>query len=310
MAYNASPSYEHIFYVGGTGISGITDLSMSYSVARTPVNILGGGHIQPVLAEPIQGEISFTRNYIYDDPLIQLTGDYGVDGSLIYASDLSESNGQVIGFTSGYLTNYSISAEVGSIPEVRCTFTVFGQLGSGVRNGELDYSGIHTLPHLCFLNQDNIILSVDQSDSNRITKFSQEYNITRIPVYELKQKTSQNYYAPTQVITQTPVELSTNFTVEIDDYYTANMIDNVRSGVYKSLGVNIKCPLKEGTLDGLLDHNSEFIRDHNNQIIQDDGLGITAYNGNIPASGNLLSESITTSVDGLLAIDLQFRNFI
>ena len=99
--------------------------------------------------------------------------------------------------------------------------------------------------------------------------------------------------------------------IEADaECYETNMIDNVRSGVYKSLGVNIKCPLKEGTLDGLLDHNSEFIRDHNNQIIQDDGLGITAYNGNIPASGNLLSESITTSVDGLLAIDLQFRNFI
>jgi len=310
MAYNASPSYEHIFYVGGTGISGVTDLSMSYSVARRPINVLGGGHIQPILAEPPQGEISFTRNYIYNDPLLGLTGDYGVDGSLIYASDLNESAGQVIGFTSGYLTNYSISADVGSIPQVRCTFVVFGQLGSGVRGGELDYSGIYELPNLCFLNQDNIILSVDQSDSNRITKFSQEYNITRTPVYDLREKTSQNYYAPTQVITQTPVELSTNFTIEIDDYYTANMIDNVRSGVYKSLSVNIRCPIEEGTLDGLLDHDSEFIRDHNNAIIQDDGRGITAYYGNIPTSGNLVSESITTSVDGLLAIDLQFKNFI
>ena len=310
MAYNASPSYEHIFYVGGTGISGVTDLSMSYSVARRPINVLGGGHIQPILAEPPQGEISFTRNYIYNDPLLGLTGDYGVDGSLIYATDLDENSGQVIGFTSGYLTNYSISADVGSIPQVRCTFVVFGQLGSGVRGGELDYSGIYELPNLCFLNQDNIILSVDQSDSNRITKFSQEYNITRTPVYDLREKTSQNYYAPTQVITQTPVELSTNFTIEIDDYYTANMIDNVRSGVYKSLSVNIRCPIEEGTLDGLLDHDSEFIRDHNNAIIQDDGRGITAYDGNIPASGNLVSESITTSVDGLLAIDLQFKNFI
>ena len=310
MAYNASPSYEHIFYIGGTGISGITDLSMSYSVARRPINILGGGHIQPTLAEPPQGEISFTRNYIYNDPLLDLTGDYGVDGSLIYAADLDESEGQVIGFTSGYLTNYSISADVGSIPQVRCTFVVFGQLGSGVRQGELDYSGVHTLPHLCFLNQDNIILSVDQSNTNRITRFSQEYNITRTPVYDLREKTSQNYYAPSQVITQTPVELSTNFTIEIDDYYTANMIDNVRSGVYKSLGVNIRCPIEEGFLDGLLDHDSEFIRDHNNAIIQDDGRGITAYDGNIPASGNLVSESITTSIDGLLAIDLQLKNFI
>ena len=100
---------------------------MSYSVSRKPVNVLGGGHIQPILAEPLQGEVSFTRNYIYNDPLLDLTGDYGV-GSLIYASDLDDNNGQVIGFTSGYLSSYSINAQVGNVPQGGMYFSCFWKI--------------------------------------------------------------------------------------------------------------------------------------------------------------------------------------
>lgn len=306
MANNASPSYENIFYIGGTGISGVTNLNMSYSVSRKPVNVLGGGHIQPILAEPLQGEVSFTRNYIYNDPLLDLTGDYGVDGSLIYASDLDDNNGQVIGFTSGYLSSYSINAQVGNVPQVECTFLVFGKLGSGVRNGELDYSGIHELQNLCFVNQKDIEISLEQSTTNRVTQFSQKYNITRTPIYDLREKTSENYYAPTEVITNNPVEVMTDFTVEVDDYYTANMMDNLRSGVYQGgLGVIIRCP-NGGALQ---DHNDEFLLDNNSENIEDDGRGVAMYTSPV-ISGNLISESIDTSVDNLLTVNLQFRNFL
>jgi hypothetical protein len=279
---------------------------MSYSVSRKPINILGGGHIQPILAEPLQGEISFTRNYIYDDPILDLTGNYGVDGSLIYASDLDDNDGQVIGFTSGYLSSYSISAQVGNVPQVECTFIVFGKLGSGVRNGELDYSGVYALQDLCFVNQKNIEISLEQSSTNRVTQFSQKYNITRTPIYDLREKTSENYYAPTEVITNSPIEVTTDFTVEVDDYYTANMMDNLRSGVYQGgLGVIVRCP-NGGALQ---DHDDEFLLDNNSENIEDDGRGVAIYRSPV-ISGNLISESIDTSVDNLLTVNLQFRNFL
>jgi len=306
MAYNASPSYEHIFYIGGTGISGIRDLSFSYNVARSPINALGMGHIQSVLAETLQGEISMTRDLIYIDPILNLTGDQSVDGSIIYASDLRESNGQVIGFTSGYLTSYSVNASVGDVPTVDCTFAVFGKMGSGVRLGELDYSGTAPTEVIGFINQSEIKVSLEQGTTNRVTQFSQSFNIERIPIYDLKQKTSENYYAPTEVITNSPIEVTTDFTVEVDDYYTANMMDNLRSGVYQGgLGVIVRCP-NGGALQ---DHDDEFLLDNNSENIEDDGRGVAIYRSPV-ISGNLISESIDTSVDNLLTVNLQFRNFL
>ena len=305
MAKNASPSYEHLFYINGTGISGVRDLNFSYNVSRLPVNSLGIGHVQPVLAEALVGEVSFSRDFIYQDPILYLTGDTSVNGSIIYASDLQDSVGQVIGFTSGYLNSYSISASVGSTPTTQCSFTVFGQLGSGVRQGELDYSGSSPINVVGFINQGSINAYVEQSETNRIVDFSQSFAIKRTPIYDLKEKTSQNYYAPTQVITETPIEVDTNFTVEIDDYETANMIDNIRSGVYKkfSLGIN----LIDREVIGLQDHNSANLKDHDDNVIE--GSESSTVYDFLSVSGNLISESVSTSVDGLLTVNLQFKNY-
>lgn len=303
---NASPSYEHIFYVNGTGISGVRDLDFSYSVSRIPVNPLGIGHLQPVLAEALQGEISFTRDVIYQDPLLQLTGDIGCSGSIIYASDLSENNGQVIGFTSGYLTNYSVTSKVNDVPTVSTTFKVFGQMGSGIRNGELDFSGYNPLILLDYINQGSIIITLEQASTNRVTQFSQSLTIERIPIYDLRQKTSQNYYAPTQVITKTPIEMDSTFTVEIDDYYTANLIDNTRSGVYKRIDTSLRAP--NLAVIALQDHNDAFLLDQNDNPLEGQPY-VTAYEFQ-GISGNLIAEDIQTQIDGLLTATLQFKNYL
>ena len=246
---------------------------------------------------------------VYSDPILNLTGDVSVDGSIIYASDLSESNGQVIGFTSGYLTNYSVSASVGDVPTVQTTFVVFGKMGSGVRLGELDYSGTVPTEIMGFLNQRDIEVNVEQSSTNRIVQFEQSFNVDRIPIYDLREKTSENYYAPTQVVTKTPVEVTSTFTVEVDDYYTANLMDNTRSGIYKRIDGFIKFP--EDNVNGLRDHSGpegELIRDHDNEIIEDAGFK-TVFEF-VSISGNLVSESVNTSIDGLLTVNLEFKNYL
>lgn len=302
---NSSPSYENLFYIDGTGIPGIQNINIDNSVSREPINILGVGHAQPVLSEPLRGQVSFTRQYIYDDPILKLTGDQKINGSLIYSSDFEENEALVIGFTSGYLSRYSISCEINSTPRVDCTFDVFGKIGSGIRNGELDYSGNAPINILGFANQGSIFLSLDQSETNRITSFSQEINITRTPIYDLKQKTNENYYAPVKIITKTPIEISTNFEVEIDDYKTANLMDNLISGIYKNIGISIKEASKK--ILSIKDHNDEYILDHNDQKIED-GDFVSLYNFDLQ-SGNLLSESVKSNIDQSLSLSLVFKNY-
>ena len=243
MPNNASPSYEQIFYLGGTGVSGIRNLSAGYSVGQKQIKALGAGFTQEVISEPLRGDMSMTLDMLYQDPVLGLTGEAPISGTLLYGVELDGAE-KVYGFNTGYLTSYSINCNVQDVPTIESTFAVFGQLGSGVREGELDYSGVAPLQNLGVVNHESVFLTFNGSGTNRAVSASQTYNINRVPIYTLDQKTSEIYYAPSEVLTEYPIDITTNLTIEMDDYETANMIDNIRSGNYQTLGVEIRLGAK------------------------------------------------------------------
>ncbi len=304
MSYNASPSYEQIFYLGGTGVSGIRDISASYTVGQKAVRLLGAGFAREIISEPLRGEFSLTRDMVYVDPVLQLTGEQPISGTLLHAVELDGAE-KVYGFNTGYLTSYTVNCDVQDVPTIESTFAVFGQMGSGVREGELDYSGTAPIQTLGFVNHESVFLTYNGSGTNRAVSVSQNYNINRIPIYTIDQKTDLTKYAPAEVITEYPIEITTDFTIDIDDYDTANMIDNVRSGIYETIGVEIRLGKKADTLD---DNNDECLKDNNGECLGDDGDGITRYEF-LSTTGHLVSESIETSIDGVLRVNLQFKDY-
>ena len=314
MPNNASPSYEQIFYLGGgdtasrTGVSGIRSISAGYSVGQKKVRALGAGFIREVIAEPLQGELSMTRDLLYQDPVLGLTGEGSISGTLLYDVEMNGAE-KVYGFNTGYLTSYSINCDVQDVPTIETTFAVFGQLGSGEREGELDYSGIAPLQNLGFVNHEAVFLTFNGSGTNRAVSVSQTYDINRVPIYTLDQKIDESYYAPSEVITEYPIEITTNLTIEMDDYQAANMIDNIRSGNYQTIGVEIRLGAKEDTLDGhAVVGDTLCLQDNNGECLGDDGDGITRYEF-LSTTGHLVSESIESSVDGVLSVNLEFKDY-
>ena len=308
MPNNASPSYEQIFYLDGTGVSGIRNVSAGYSVGQKQVRALGAGFIREVIAEPLQGELSMTRDLLYQDPVLGLTGEAPVSGTLLYDVEMNGAE-KVYGFNTGYLTSYSINCDVQDVPTIETTFAVFGQLGSGERERELDYSGTAPLQNLGFVNHEAVFLTFNGSGTNRAVSVSQDYNVNRVPIYSLDQKTSETLYAPSEVLTEYPIEITTNLTIEMDDYETANMIDNIRSGNYQTLGVEIRLGAKEDTLDGHAVVGDKLcLQDNNGDCLGDDGDGITRYEF-LSTTGHLVSESIESSVDGVLSVNLEFKDY-
>ena len=308
MPNNASPSYEQIFYLGGTGVSGIRNLSAGYSVGQKQIKALGAGFTQEVISEPLRGDMSMTRDMLYQDPVLGLTGEAPISGTLLYGVELDGAE-KVYGFNTGYLTSYSINCNVQDVPTIESTFAVFGQLGSGVREGELDYSGVAPLQNLGVVNHESVFLTFNGSGTNRAVSASQTYNINRVPIYTLDQKTSEIYYAPSEVLTEYPIDITTNLTIEMDDYETANMIDNIRSGNYQTLGVEIRLGAKEETLDGHAVVGDKLcLQDNNGDCLGDDGDGITRYEF-LSTTGHLVSESIESSVDGVLSVNLEFKDY-
>ena len=95
----------------------------------------------------------------------------------------------------------------------------------------------------------------------------------------------------------------------MDDYETANMIDNIRSGNYQTIGVEIRLGRKEDTLDGHTVVGSKLcLQDNNGECLGDDGDGITRYEF-LSTTGHLVSESIESSVDGVLSVNLEFKDY-
>ena len=95
----------------------------------------------------------------------------------------------------------------------------------------------------------------------------------------------------------------------MDDYQTANMIDNIRSGIYHTIGVEIRLGRKEETLDGhAVVGDTLCLQDNNGNCLGDDGDGITRYEF-LSTTGHLVSESISSSVDGVLSVNLEFKDY-
>tara|TARA_R100000458_G_C8233997_1_gene214872 strand:- start:116 stop:1063 length:948 start_codon:yes stop_codon:yes gene_type:complete len=311
MPNNASPSYEQMFFMGGTGVSGIRNISAGYTVGQKQVKALGAGFVQEVIAEPLQGELSMTRDMLYQDPVLNMTGEGAVSGTLLHGVQMDGAE-KVYGFNTGYLTSYSVNCNVQDVPTIDSSFVVFGQMGSGVREGELDYSGTAPLQNLGVVNHESVLMTFNGSGTNRAVSASQTYNINRVPIYTLDQKTSEIYYAPSEVLTEYPIEITTDITVEIDDYDTANIIDNVRSGNYQTIGIEILVGAKEDTLDGHTvipaGTGKLCLVDNAGECLGDDGDGITRYKF-LSTTGHLVSESIESAVDGVLSVNLQFKDY-
>jgi hypothetical protein len=331
MAKNAVPSYESQFFlrsdpVGAPpamyGVSGIRDWSASYNIPETTINALGVGFVRNVYGGPLQGQLSLTRDLILNkDPVLTYTGEDSFSGTLIYDTNLGNGDEKVFGFNSGYLTNYSVNCGVGGVPTVDSSFVTFGRFGSGIRHGDLDYSGSSPLAGSMGTrvrpvpNQGSIWCGFGQSGTNRVTQVSQNYEIDREPIYDLSQKTASDLtggagFVPAEVITNYPIEVTTNMTVEVDDYETANIMDTIRSGHHETISLTMyQSSLSVEPLVGPNEAGgTKELLDDDSISLQDNGYK-TVYKFH-SVTGQLVSQSVKTSIDGTLSVDLEFKDYL
>jgi len=321
MPKNAVPSYESKFFINEYGISGIRDWDAGYNVPQQTINALGAGFVRNVYNGPLQGNLSFKRDMIFNsDPILSYTGEDSVGGTMIYDTYLDQGTEKVFGFEKGYLTNYSVSCGVGGVPTVDSSFVAFGRFGSGIRHGDLDFSG-NNYPDAVrglsvgFANQGSIRCGFGQSSTNRVTQVSQSYGIEREPIYTLNQKSFSDLtggagFTPAEVMTHYPIEVTTNMTVEVDDFETANIMDTIRSGHHETISLTMYQSAL--TVESLYGSNkvggTANLEDETSETLEDNGYR-TVYKFN-SVTGQLVSQSVKTSIDGTLSVDLEFKDYL
>jgi hypothetical protein len=208
---NSILQYDQSFVANGYQLSGVNSVSVSYSVPLENALTLGSvfGYN---LNNPFQAEITINRTCLYQDPLLSLTGDSPISGSFKY-------NGLSYGFTSGYLSRYSINCGVGELPSVACSITVYGEL-----KPSLEVLPFQTHEPIFIPSPRSISVSGDNTSTNRVKGFSYELQINRQANFSI-----DSYQSVDELVFLPPINVSAsldfdavNFTPENYEYFISS----------------------------------------------------------------------------------------
>lgn len=266
---NAIQNYEQQFYLSGILLSGVTNLNGGYSIQENPINIIGKGYTYPVSQGPLVGNFEISKYYIGEDPLLYYTGDSAISGSINFIN-ASIGETKSFGFNSGYLTEYSLSAGVGRIPECSASVVVFGDIGSGI-----NASGSAPHPNIQIPNQGSISLNASGYATNRITDFSYSMRIDRSPIYKIGSP------FPVQVDRSFPISQEASFTLEVHDFEISRIQEYLISPKQQNLTFNLKNPINSDDIETFTINKAR-----------------------------LLSQSISSSSEDVLSVDLRYIGYI
>ena len=119
-------SYEQVFILKNQLVSGVSSVDAGYNTQTEPLYIAGMGYVDNFISGPTEGQVEVSRYMLGPDFIKNIGDEETVSGGIVL------DNGQSVGFTRGRLLNYTVSCNVGQIPEIKNTFKVYGNLGGGI----------------------------------------------------------------------------------------------------------------------------------------------------------------------------------
>ena len=218
--YDSTLNYEaHFFISGHSGswgvplareLSGIESLEIGYQNSSEISKPLGYKKGVTTVNGPTAQTVSFSRYLIYDDPVLDFTGE-----SQVMKGSFNYNNNAAYGFESGYLTSYSVNCAVGSVPKVNASFVVYDEMKSGVNatgttSTNIDIPSQGSISATCFSD------SNEPTSTNRVVGFDYSLNISKIPYYTIGKE------FPVEVKHINPIEYSASVQLEADDFFLEN----------------------------------------------------------------------------------------
>jgi len=209
-------------FISGQQLSGIETFDISYSNSSSIIKPLGTSKGVTATASPSEQKVSFSRYLIYDDPILDYTGESNMSGSINYDSNS-------YGFESGYLLNYSVNCAVGNVPRVNADFFVLDEFVTGSK----DASGSVAHPSIDIPSQGSISITCDKSTTNRVLGFDYSLTCERIGHYTI----GSNNAVDVELVP--PVSYKASVQIEIDDSFLQNGYSFLQNRENKTVSFNI-----------------------------------------------------------------------
>jgi len=213
--YGTILNYDcHFFIAGADGspsareLSGVQSLDIGYSNSSNVLTPLGSTRGLTTVGGATNQTVSFSRNLIYEDPILEFTGESeAMKGSFNYKNNTS------YGFNSGYLNSYSVNCAVGSIPKVNASFVVYDEMRSGI-----NATGTVITP-IYIPSQGSISATCDNSSTNRVIGFDYSLTMNKKPYYTIGSET------PVEVKHINPIQYSAAVQIEVDETFLKSGFD-------------------------------------------------------------------------------------
>lgn len=301
---NAILNYENTFFLRGTALSGVISVDGSYNIDYKPINVIGQGFTKQVVASVPVAELSLSRYLVNNDPVLILTGEKNnfsavpVDGGLFYKN-------KYFAFQNGYLKSVGIKCSVGDIPQIESSFDIFGNIGPNFDPSGNGFAGSVFVPQV-----KNITITCRNSTTNRVKDFSINFTKNNLPIYALLASNSQ---IPVEVNTVGPIEVDTSFTLDVDDYQTKQLFDDLNSNGITSFTINVN-----GTILNdlpLTDHNGVALQAINSSVLTD-LFSFLKIEDSVPlfnftnSNAIIQSEQVSSSADDVLGVKLSYKTYL
>lgn len=215
-------NYNQDFTFNGQKLSGISDVTFASNFGLSLKKSLGAKNFGFAKSEPAVGTLEFSRSLIYNDPVLQLTGDSSCSGQFSY-------NSINYSFHSGFLSNYQVSCLVGQIPSVSSSFQIFGEMKSGAINDI-----IVTHPSIYVPSPRSLTVQNSYFSSNRAISIDYSVSCQRDVRY------SVNSIFPDNVSLLRPVNISASIVYNVKGFSAVDLNYFVREVSSPSFIIDIK----------------------------------------------------------------------
>jgi len=298
----AITNYENTFFLGGTALSGVLSVDGSYNIEYKPINVIGQGFTKQVVASIPTAQLSLSRYLVSNDPVLDLTGQQRnfsavpIDGGLYYQN-------KYFAFQNGYLNSIGISCSVGEIPQIQSSFDVFGNIGPNFNPSGNNYAGSVFVPQV-----KNITILCRNSSSNRVKDFSIDFDTKNMPIYALRGTNSE---LPIEVNQVGPIEVNTSFTLDIDDYQTKELFDDLNSNGVTNFTIRVSGTILKDipltTADGQVLQEAATMQDLFSFLTIEDATPLFNFTN---SDAIITSEQVNSTAEDVVSVKLSYKTYL
>lgn len=303
---NAYTNYNQNVYMQGVKLKGVNNISFSSSANFKSINILGSSSINQITAGAPQANVSVTRDLSFVDLFQNYTGiNRSIRGSLLYGN-------RMISFNEGHLTSYSYSVDYGQTPVSTLGITVYGNLGSGDPEvaGYMNYQGSYQDDsNKKIVRPSDISVSCHGSTSNRVKNFSVDVNVPKLVAYAYGDRLTVPQAV--QISIGYPVEVTSSFTMEVDDYQSKRVSDYLINKNFDAFSINVK---------GIVYDENVLITAPGDELTLPDGTFLTLLSDRVyqisqlwsfsSSNTKIISQDFSSSVDDISEVKISYKTLL